>query len=63
MPRTTTPPYLASPNAQNDGVISALDKIEGAQPRAVVASHKRPEKADNARIVEETRHTIRDFDG
>ena len=31
-------------------------------PRAVVASHKRPENDDRPRIIEETRQYIRDFD-
>jgi hypothetical protein len=42
--------------------ISALDKIESLKPRAVVASHKRPDNEDNPRIIEETRQYIRDFD-
>jgi glyoxylase-like metal-dependent hydrolase (beta-lactamase superfamily II) len=42
--------------------IAALDKIEALNPRAVVASHKRPENDDNPRIIEETRKYIRDFD-
>ena len=55
--------YLAESNAQKRREwISALDKIESLNPRAVVASHKRPENDDNSRIIEETRHYIRDFD-
>jgi len=42
--------------------IAALDKIESLKPRAVVASHKRPENDDSPRIIEETRKYIRDFD-
>ena len=42
--------------------IAALDKMESLQPRAVVASHKRPDRADDPRIIEETRQYIRDFD-
>ena len=42
--------------------IAALDKIESLNPRAVVASHKRPESDDHPRIIEETRQYIRDFD-
>ena len=42
--------------------IAALDKIESLEPRAVVASHKRPEADDHPRIIEETRQYIRDFD-
>jgi glyoxylase-like metal-dependent hydrolase (beta-lactamase superfamily II) len=42
--------------------IAALDKIERLKPRAVVASHKRPENKDDPKILEETRQYIRDFD-
>jgi len=42
--------------------IAALDKIESLRPRAVIASHKRPENDDSPRIIEETRKYIRDFD-
>ena len=42
--------------------ISALDKIESLNPRAVIAAHKRPSNDDNPRIIEETRQYIRDFD-
>jgi glyoxylase-like metal-dependent hydrolase (beta-lactamase superfamily II) len=55
--------YLVESNAQTRREwISALDKIESLSPRAVVASHKRPENDDNPRIIEETRQYIRDFD-
>ena len=55
--------YLAESNAQKrQEWISALDKIESLNPRAVVASHKRPENDDNPRIIEETQQYIRDFD-
>jgi glyoxylase-like metal-dependent hydrolase (beta-lactamase superfamily II) len=54
--------YLAESNAQTRREwISSLDKIESLQPRAVVASHKRPENDDNPRIIEQTRQYIRDF--
>ena len=42
--------------------ISALDKIESLNPRAVIAAHKRPGNDDNPQIIEETRQYIRDFD-
>jgi|ERR1051325_5353650 glyoxylase-like metal-dependent hydrolase (beta-lactamase superfamily II) len=42
--------------------ITALDKIESLNPRAVVASHKRPERDDDPRTIEETRQYIRNFD-
>src|SRR6202163_425105 len=55
--------YLAESNAQKrQEWIAALDKIESLHPRAVVASHKRPDSDDNPRIIEETRQYIRDFD-
>jgi len=55
--------YLAESNAQTrQEWIAALDKIESFNPRAVVASHKRPENEDHPRIIEETRQYIRDFD-
>src|SRR5262245_60264575 len=55
--------FLAESNAQTRREwIAALDKIDSLNPRAVVASHKRPENADNPRIIEQTRQYIRDFD-
>jgi glyoxylase-like metal-dependent hydrolase (beta-lactamase superfamily II) len=42
--------------------ISALDTIEALKPRAVIAGHKKPEKDDSPRIIEETRQYIRDFE-
>ena len=55
--------YLAESNSEKRKEwIAALDKIESLHPRAVVASHKRPENDDNPKIVEETRQYIRDFD-
>src|SRR5262249_52830042 len=55
--------YLAESNAQKRREwISALDRIESLNPRAVVAAHKRPENDDNPRIIEQTRQYIRDFD-
>jgi glyoxylase-like metal-dependent hydrolase (beta-lactamase superfamily II) len=55
--------YLAESNAETRREwISALDKIESLNPRAVIAAHKRPGNDDNPRIIEETRQYIRDFD-
>jgi glyoxylase-like metal-dependent hydrolase (beta-lactamase superfamily II) len=55
--------YLAESDAKTrQEWISALDKIESFNPRAVVASHKRPDNDNNPRIIEETRQYIRDFD-
>jgi glyoxylase-like metal-dependent hydrolase (beta-lactamase superfamily II) len=55
--------YLAESNPQKRREwIAALDKIESLGPRAVVASHKRPDAEDSPRIIEETRQYIRDFD-
>jgi len=55
--------YLVESNAKNRREwISALDKIESLNPRAVIAAHKRLGNEDNPRIIEETRQYIRDFD-
>src|SRR5246127_366536 len=55
--------YLAESNAQTRREwISALDKIESLDPRAVVATHKRPENDDSPGIIEQTRQYIRDFE-
>ena len=40
----------------------SVDTIESLRPRAVVAGHKRPERDDDPRIIEETRQYILDFD-
>ena len=55
--------YLVESSAQTrQEWIAALDKIESLKPRAVIASHKRPESEDSPRMIEETRQYIRDFD-
>jgi glyoxylase-like metal-dependent hydrolase (beta-lactamase superfamily II) len=55
--------YLAESNGQTRKEwIAALDKIETLKPRAVIAGHKKAEKADSPRIIEETRQYIRDFE-
>jgi glyoxylase-like metal-dependent hydrolase (beta-lactamase superfamily II) len=55
--------YLVESNRQTRREwISALDKIESLNPRAVIASHKRPGNEDNPQIIGETRQYIRDFD-
>ena len=55
--------YLAESNAQTRREwIAAIDTIASLNPRAVVASHKRPENDDDPRILEQTRQYIRDFD-
>ena len=55
--------YLVESNAQTRREwISALDTIEALKPRAVIAGHKKPEKDDDPKILEETRQYIRDFD-
>jgi len=47
--------YLGESSAQTrQEWISALDKIESLNPRAVVATHKRPESDDNPGIIEQT---------
>jgi glyoxylase-like metal-dependent hydrolase (beta-lactamase superfamily II) len=42
--------------------IRALEVIEALHPRAVVAGHKRIGRADDPKIIDETRTYIRDFD-
>src|SRR2546422_3409580 len=55
--------YLVESNAKlRREWISALDKIESLNPRAVIAAHKRPGNDDNPQIIQETRQYIRDFD-
>jgi glyoxylase-like metal-dependent hydrolase (beta-lactamase superfamily II) len=55
--------YLVESNAKTRREwISALDTIEALQPRAVIAGHKKPERDDSPRIIEETRQYIRAFD-
>src|SRR5260221_244645 len=55
--------YLAESDPQKrQEWIAALDKIESLNPRAVVASHKRPDNEDSPKIIEETRQYIREFD-
>jgi len=54
--------YLADSTPQKRKEwIAALDKMESLHPRAVVASHKRPNSEDSPKILEETRQYIRDF--
>jgi glyoxylase-like metal-dependent hydrolase (beta-lactamase superfamily II) len=55
--------YLAESDRQKrQEWIRALDTIESLHPDVVVAGHKRAERADDPRIVAETRQYIRDFD-
>ena len=55
--------YLAESNAQTRREwIAALDTIEVLKPRAVIAGHKKAEREDSPRIIEETRQYIRDFE-
>jgi glyoxylase-like metal-dependent hydrolase (beta-lactamase superfamily II) len=55
--------YLAESNAQTRREwIAALDKIESLKPSAVIAGHKKAERDDSPRIIEETRQYIRDFE-
>lgn len=55
--------YLAeSDHDQRMEWIRALDTIEALHPRAVIAGHKRAGRADDPKIIEETRLYIRDFD-
>jgi glyoxylase-like metal-dependent hydrolase (beta-lactamase superfamily II) len=55
--------YFVESNHQKRGEwVSALDKVELLNPRAVIAGHKRPGREDSPKIIEETRQYIRDFD-
>jgi len=55
--------YLAESSAQTRTEwIGALDRIDALNPSAVVAAHKRPEREDSPKIIDETRQYIRDFD-
>ena len=55
--------YLVESNAESRREwIAALDTVESLKPRTVIAGHKKPEKSDSPRILEETRQYIRDFD-
>ena len=55
--------YLAESDAAGRrSWLTALDTIEKLSPRAVVAGHKRPERADDPTILEQTRQYIRDFE-
>ncbi len=55
--------YLAEsgPQLRRDW-ITAVDTIESLDPRAVIAGHKRPDRADDPRIIDETRQYIFDVD-
>jgi len=55
--------YLVESNTQaRREWIAALDTIETLKARAVIAGHKKAEKDDSPRIIEETRQYIRDFE-
>jgi hypothetical protein len=55
--------YLAESNAQTRREwIAALDMIEMLKPHAMIAGHKKADRADSPRIIEETRQYIRDFE-
>src|SRR5579862_4478107 len=55
--------YLAESNAETRrDWIAALDTIETLKPRAVIAGHKKADRDDSPRIIEETRQYIRDFE-
>jgi glyoxylase-like metal-dependent hydrolase (beta-lactamase superfamily II) len=55
--------YLTESDARGRrGWIAALDTIASLRPRAVIAGHKRAERDDHPRIIDETRQYIRDFD-
>jgi glyoxylase-like metal-dependent hydrolase (beta-lactamase superfamily II) len=55
-------PYLGETDTQSRlEWIATLDRLEKLKPRAVIAGHKVPERADDPRIIGETRQYIRDF--
>jgi glyoxylase-like metal-dependent hydrolase (beta-lactamase superfamily II) len=55
-------PYLGETDALSRlEWISALDKLEALNPKAVIAGHKVPENDDDPRILGETRQYLRDF--
>jgi len=55
--------YLAESNAQTRREwIAALDTIGRLKPRAVIAGHKKADRDDSPKIIEETRQYIRDFE-
>ena len=41
--------------------ITALDKLEALEPRAVIAGHKVPDNDDDPQIIAQTRQYLRDF--
>ena len=54
--------YLAETDTQSRlDWISALDKLEALNPKAVVAGHKLPENDDDPRNIAETRRYLLDF--
>lgn len=54
---------LAESNAQTRSEwITALNTVSALHPRAVIAGHKRADRDDDPRIIEETRQYIRDVD-
>lgn len=56
-------PYLAESSSRTRREwMAALDRLESLQPRAVVASHKRRDAADDPATIGETRRYIREFD-
>src|SRR5580658_7129947 len=55
--------YLAESDSQaRRAWVVALGKIDALKPHAVIAGHKKPDKADSPQIIDETRQYIRNFD-
>jgi glyoxylase-like metal-dependent hydrolase (beta-lactamase superfamily II) len=55
--------YLAESDPERRKAwISAIDRIDALEPRAVISGHKRAGRADDPQTLEETRQYIRDFD-
>jgi glyoxylase-like metal-dependent hydrolase (beta-lactamase superfamily II) len=56
--------YLAESDAAGRAAwLAAIDMIEALSPRAVVAGHKIPERADDPAILDQTRRYLLDFAG
>lgn len=55
--------YLGETNARTrQDWIKMLDRLEGLNPAAVVAGHKKPDNQDAPGIIAETRQYLRDFE-
>ena len=53
---------LETARETRQGWIAAIERLQGLEPRAVVAGHKNPEHHDDPAILDETARYLRDFD-